>query len=1140
MFARVNYPGYESKQTFSLNGSQLIPFDIPLTKITGEKLFFGIYHESGRSVHLNSLYIRKAGDVLAITTDKEVYKPGETVSVTVLGSINGNLTLSGPGGYEEVVPFPGQVTRAFVLPATMIAGTYFINTQLSTPNSELIAISHPFDVAGIQVKVKEAKLDKAKYAASDTINLSLTVESNQDLAAILKTWVVDPEKGYTATGAQGITLAKSEPLLTAQSFPFTTAKLGIHRLVYGVYSGDLLLCSGSEAFDMGEATILGISTDKADYPQGNEPVVVSASLYGTVPATLEFFLDGQFVGSQAVSFSSFVTVPYTLPAATPGRHLLKARLTSGGLTSTKETSFIYGSGLPDLAVRMSSDPGIKDGVMQLTVALTNQGKSDSGPTTLLVYDGPAGTGSLLGTLDVQGLAAGASQTLTYSLEVLGRAGANNLSVVIDPAGAVIEFNEGNNEAQVNFTVPDLTLATTLDKEVYSPGDSVLITGLITNLSRSPSGELTLTTEVKDASGSQVFFKFQNVSSINGMATVRVAVSWPTGGSLPEGTYTVIQALPGKGAVSQKTVTIKMDKDFTVGSDQVNKKVEIGEAVQYNLTLTSLRGFAGEVSLTINNCPTGFTASFTPNVVSLTSETAQATLKMLPTAQVKVGSYAFQVNASGGGRSHDLDLSLTLTDFQMVVTPATQNIRQLDGTTYTIALTALNGFDSPMSLEVEGVPRGMKASLGASQVAVPKEVLLTVSTSKWLVPKTYALTVKAKGRVVSHEVAANLVVEKNPVIAPGVVTAPGSGSWKKPIIRTFRVDGVMRSEFKAFDSRPSLHIAAGDVDGDGIDEVIVGADSESHRSPALVGIFKRDGPPVATMELEPGGHKIRVAVAAGDVDGDWVEEVAVGSYPYHPDEVDDDEEEEHKDSKEEWKESKAHHHQRGQGLVRIYKVGGGKFIDTGLMLSPYEGEGYRGAPNIAFGDVDGDGELELITAPGPDPLAPSRIKVFKVATKEGMGRWKIGEQLLDLVVSFQGKDTHGRGDDRKEHWFKYPDGYGANVAAGDLDGDGKDEILVGAGPDPRKNGRVIMLYSRDGKYAAEYFTAYEGSRYGVWVSCEDVDGDGEAEILTGPGPDPRSKAIVRIFRSDGTVAGEFQAYPDSMKFGVKISKGTVTE
>jgi hypothetical protein len=97
------------------------------------------------------------------------------------------------------------------------------------------------------------------------------------------------------------------------------------RAKLGIYSGNMLLCAGSEAFDMGEATILGISTDKADYPQRNEPVVVSASLYGNAPAALEFFLDGESVGGQVVSFASFVTVPFTLPSATPRPSYLEGK-----------------------------------------------------------------------------------------------------------------------------------------------------------------------------------------------------------------------------------------------------------------------------------------------------------------------------------------------------------------------------------------------------------------------------------------------------------------------------------------------------------------------------------------------------------------------------------------------------------------------------------------------------------------------------------------------------------------------------------------------------------------------------------------------------------------------------------------------
>jgi hypothetical protein len=88
--------------------------------------------------------------------------------------------------------------------------------------------------------------------------------------------------------------------------------------------------------------------------------------------------------------------------------------------------------------------------------------------------------------------------------------------------------------------------------------------------------------------------------------------------------------------------------------------------------------------------------------------------------------------------------------------------------------------------------------------------------------------------------------------------------------------------------------------------------------------------------------------------------------------------------------------------------------------------------------------------------------------------------------------------------------------------------------------VIILHNSDGVFTAESFIAYEGSSYGISISSEDVDRDGMAEILTGLGPDPKNKSLVRIFRVDGTPVRESQAYPNSMKYGVRVSRGTVGE
>ncbi len=357
LFARVNYNGYESQQSFTLSGSQTLTFDIPLTQITGEKLFYGIYHESGRSIHLNSLYIYKAGDVITITTDKQVYNPGETITAVVSdqgSGVSGTMTLTAPN-YTETFDFAGSATKSFTLPFTMTAGTYFINYQFTVDGSQFTG-SHPFDVAGISVKVKEATLDRGKYASSDTLKLSLTIESNQNLSATLKTWIVDPEGKYTLTGETPVLLTSSEPLLLTSDFSLLTSVSGIHRLVYAIYSGDLLLVSGSEAFDVGDAVLLGLSTDKTNYPTANEPVTAIISAYGTIDANLELQLNGSIFQTQSLLLNGFVTLNIQLGTMQPGTHTLKVILTAGGLKSTKEITFTYalslvdsdGDGMPDI------------------------------------------------------------------------------------------------------------------------------------------------------------------------------------------------------------------------------------------------------------------------------------------------------------------------------------------------------------------------------------------------------------------------------------------------------------------------------------------------------------------------------------------------------------------------------------------------------------------------------------------------------------------------------------------------------------------------------------------------------------------------------------------------------------------------
>ena len=111
-------------------------------------------------------------------------------------------------------------------------------------------------------------------------------------------------------------------------------------------------------------------------------------------------------------------------------------------------------------------------------------------------------------------------------------------------------------------------------------------------------------------------------------------------------------------------------------------------------------------------------------------------------------------------------------------------------------------------------------------------------------------------------------------------------------------------------------------------------------------------------------------------------------------------------------------------------------------------------------MDGDGVPELITAPGPDPSAGAD-QGFQDQHNERDGAVEGWCPVGGFRRSLMGVRRVAERKRKETGIKKDQDGYGANMAAGDLDGDGKAEIIFGAGPDPEKNGRVVILYNSDG-------------------------------------------------------------------------------
>ena len=313
--------------------------------------------------------------------------------------------------------------------------------------------------------------------------------------------------------------------------------------------------------------------------------------------------------------------------------------------------------------------------------------------------------------------------------------------------------------------------------------------------------------------------------------------------------------------------------------------------------------------------------------------------------------------------------------------------------------------------------------------------------------TYAPT---NGIRTGPAVTVAITVDQPPPAPPGPPPAPPPAP---PTARTFRYEAT---GLPIGPGNSASRVASGNFTPDGVSDIVIGS---GPGGPATVTVVDGSTRQVLGSILPFGaGFTGGVFVAAGDIDGDTISDVAVTADV------------------------------GGGPRVRIYLTRGNQLVPAAdfFALDP----DFRGGLRVALGDVNRDGFADLVVTAGPGG-GP------RVATYTGLSLLppQAPARLFGDFFAFE--------PDLRSGLF---------VAVGDLNGDGFGEIVVGAeaGGGPRVaafDGAQLAAFGGP-LMVANFFSGPATDRGGARVAARDLDGDGRVELLTGAGVGAGS--TVRVY------------------------------
>jgi len=645
---------------------------------------------------------------------------GTSVGVDPLNGFTGNVSLSASG-------LPSGVTASFS--PNSITG-YQDSTVTLTASASAAVGQYTITITGISGALTETTTFALTIGApsftlsSNALSIgqgasgstSVSVNPLFGFAGGVNLAVSGLPSGVTASFSPTPTVGNSVLTLVASS----SASIGTSTLTITGTSGKL---TATTTLSLAVAVpTFTISADSVSLGQGS-----SSTNYITVNP-----LNG-FTGSVTLSASglpSGVTASFS-PSPTTGASTLTLTASSSAAAGQYNVTITGKSGA--LTATTTFALTIAAPTFTLSAGDLSLGQGTSGTTYFGVTPVNGFTGSV--TLSASGLPSGVTASFSPNPTTAGYN--NTLTLTASSSAAVGQYNgtiTGKSGALTVTTTFALTIAApsfTLSAGSLSLGQGTSGTTYFNvNPLNGFTGSVTLSASGLP-SGVTASFSPNPTTGYNNTLTLTAS------SSAAVGQYNV--TITGKSGALTETTTFALTigaPSFTLSAN--NLSLGQGTSGTTYVSVNSLNGFTGSVTLSASGLPNGVTASFSPNPATGYNNA----LTLTASSSAAAGLYNVTITGTSGSQTASTTLMLTVSVPTFTLSTNNINIGQgATGTTY-ISVNPLNGFTGSVTLSASGLPSGVTASFSPNPTTGYNNTL-TLTASSSVAVGQYNVTITGK-------------------------------------------------------------------------------------------------------------------------------------------------------------------------------------------------------------------------------------------------------------------------------------------------------------------------------------------------------------------------------------------------------------